>query len=468
MSVHLLVDFGSTYTKLVAVDLEKEEIVGTSRSMTTVKTDVLEGFNLALEKLEKAHPDMGEITAISACSSAAGGLKMAAIGLVEELTAEAAKRACLGAGALVNHVYSHHLSKKEIKELKQANIDIILLAGGTDGGNKECIIHNAKKLAEAKLDVPVIVAGNKDAEDEIDEIFAAAETEYYIVDNVMPKLRELHVESAKEVIRKIFITKIIEGKGIKKAEQKTGEIIMPTPEAVLQAAELLAKGHEDEEGLGELMVIDIGGATTDVHTIGRGLPKRTEVILKGLQEPFAKRTVEGDLGVRHSANALLSIVSPFGFRKYYREPDAEEDDKLDDDFFENGVKKRQEQIDYLPESDEEKAFDRALARICTDYSMSRHVGSVEVVHTPLGNMYYQTGKDLTSMKYVIGTGGVLIFNEDAKAILREVQHKSDKKLELRPTDSEFLIDEMYIMSAMGLLGQKHPKLALKLLKRHLR
>ncbi len=457
MSVHLLVDFGSTYTKLTAVDLEEERIVGTSKAMTTVKTNVLDGFNNALEKLKNANPNMKEITAISACSSAAGGLKMVAIGLVEELTVEAAKRACLGAGALVNLVFSHHLSRKEIKQLKAAEIDIILLAGGTDGGNQECILHNAKKLADAKLNVPIIVAGNKDAQDEIEEIFTKSGDEFYIVDNVMPKLKQLNVKEAKEVIRQIFITKIIEAKGIKKAEEQTGEIIMPTPEAVLIAAELLAKGHEDVEGFGELMVIDIGGATTDVHTIGAGFPKRSEVIFKGLQEPFAKRTVEGDLGMRYSANALVSLVSPYEFKQY---SSYEHDISA-------AAKKRHDNVDYLPESEEEREFDRALARICCDYSMSRHVGQVEVVYTPLGNMYYQTGKDLTDIRYVIGTGGVLINNEDAKEILREVNQKSNKKLELRPSDPEFLIDQKYILSAMGLLGQKYPKLAIKLMKENL-
>ncbi|MFH5881160.1 methylaspartate mutase accessory protein GlmL [Liberiplasma polymorphum] len=457
MGAHLLVDFGSTYTKLTVVDLEKETLIGTSKAMTTVKTNVLDGFDLALEKLHAAYSDMPEITGVSACSSAAGGLKMAAIGLVEELTVEAAKRACLGAGALVNVVFSHHLSRKEIKQLKSADIDIILLAGGTDGGNKECIIHNAKKLKDAKLDVPIIVAGNKDAADEIEEIFEDSDQEYYICDNVMPKLKQLDVKDAKKIIRQIFITKIIEAKGIKKAEEKTGEIIMPTPEAVLLAAELLAKGFEDVEGYGELMVIDVGGATTDVHTIGEGFPKRSEVIFKGLQEPFAKRTVEGDLGMRYSANALLSLVSPYEFKQYYQ---------YDCDI-EIAAKKRHDNVDYLPDTDEEREFDKALARICCDFSMSRHVGHVEVVYTPLGNMYYQTGKDLTDTKYVIGTGGVLINNDDAKEILKEVNHKADKKLELRPADPIFLIDRKYILSAMGLLSQKYPRLALKLMKEHL-
>ena len=461
MKPYLLVDFGSTYTKLTAVDIENEYIVGTAKSPTTVETNVLEGYDRAFKHLIDDHPAISGIAGVSACSSAAGGLKMAAIGLVEELTVEAAKRACLGAGALVEAVYTHHMTRREARELKEKNIDIILLAGGTNGGNKECIIHNAKRLKEIEIDVPIIVAGNKDAQDDIEDIFEGTNIEYFIVNNVMPKLKKLDVIEAKNQIRKIFIEKIIEAKGISKVAEKIGDIIMPTPEAVLQAAELLSKGYEEEEGFGDLIVIDIGGATTDVHTIGEGLPKRSEVILKGLEEPFAKRTVEGDLGMRYSARALLSLVSNYEFKQYF-----EEDDECEHNI-EKSLNRRSSHVDFIPETKDEKSFDKAIAKICTDVSVSRHVGHVEVVHTPLGDMYYQTGKDLTGIRYIIGTGGVLINHGDAKRILNQVTKRSTKALELRPISPSILIDRSYIMAAMGLLSQKYPKLALKLLKQYL-
>ena len=119
MKPYLLVDFGSTYTKLTCVDLDGEYIIGTSKAPTTVTTNVLDGYDQALEWLLKDHPEITEISGISACSSAAGGLKMAAIGLVEELTVEAAKRTCLGAGAIVKEVISHQIKKKEDKKLKE-------------------------------------------------------------------------------------------------------------------------------------------------------------------------------------------------------------------------------------------------------------------------------------------------------------------------------------------------------------
>ena len=180
MKPYLLVDFGSTYTKITCVDLDREYIIGTSKATTTVETHVLDGYDKAYNRLIRDHPEIKEkdISGISACSSAAGGLKMAAIGLVEELTVEAAKRACLGAGAIVNLVFSHHMTKREVKKLLETDIDIILLAGGTDGGNQECILHNAKRLRDSEIDVPIIIAGNKDATDEIDEIFEGSGMEY--------------------------------------------------------------------------------------------------------------------------------------------------------------------------------------------------------------------------------------------------------------------------------------------------
>lgn len=91
MDCYLFIDFGSTYTKLTLVDIEKEEIVATSKSYTTVEIDVMIGYERALEKLYGKVKSNINIVKRLACSSASGGLKIISIGLVPELTAEAAK-----------------------------------------------------------------------------------------------------------------------------------------------------------------------------------------------------------------------------------------------------------------------------------------------------------------------------------------------------------------------------------------
>jgi uncharacterized protein (TIGR01319 family) len=210
MKAYLAIDFGSTYTKLTAIDLDNEVILATAKDITTVEDDIMIGFNKAFNKLKieinkKINFDEINFVNKTACSSAAGGLKMVAIGLVPELTAEAAKKAALGAGARVIKTYAYELNSRELEEIKNTALDIILLAGGTDGGNKECIIHNAKMLAEFKVKIPVVVAGNKAATDEIENILKEAEIDCYITENVMPFINKLNVEPSREEIRKVFM-----------------------------------------------------------------------------------------------------------------------------------------------------------------------------------------------------------------------------------------------------------------------
>ncbi|QCX33056.1 MutL protein [Caloramator sp. E03] len=459
MDAILLIDFGSTYTKLTAVDIENEEIIGTSKDLTTVEDDIMIGFNNAFNKLMENIKDK-DINFIEklACSSAAGGLKMIAIGLVPELTAEAAKRAALGAGARILGVYSYELSKGEIEEIISKKPDIILLAGGTDGGNKDCIIHNANLIAKHIKNVPVVVAGNKNARDEIEDIFKAEGIYYKATENVMPRLNAINVEPAREVIREIFMEKIIEAKGMKKAEIFINGILMPTPAAVLKAARILADGTDKEEGIGELIVIDIGGATTDVHSIAKGEPSKPGVTLRGLQEPYAKRTVEGDLGMRVSAVSLFEAAGTRRIKKFV--PGTQFD-------VEERCKFLQRNVNVVPKTINEIEFDEALGMVATEMAMERHVGVIESVYTPMGIIYSQVGKDLLNIRYLIGTGGVLVHSSNPKKILSAGIFSMESPNFLKPLNPEILIDRTYILSAMGLLSEKYPDKAVRIMKKYM-
>lgn len=459
VKAYLLIDFGSTYTKLTAVDIENEEILATAKDITTVDSDIMVGFNKAYEKLlEQLNGKNVEFVNKLACSSAAGGLKMIAVGLVPELTAEAAKRAALGAGARVLKVYSFELTLKEIEEIKNSNLDIILLAGGTDGGNKDCIIHNANMLARGGVKLPIVVAGNKVAEDEIIRIFDEADMYYRVTENVMPRLNHLNVEPAREEIRKIFMNKIVEAKGMKSAESFISGILMPTPAAVLKAARVLSEGSDKEEGIGDLVVVDIGGATTDIHSLADGEPTKVGVDLRGLEEPFAKRTVEGDLGMRYSALSLWEAAGTRKVQKYLQDKSVN---------VEENCKYRSENIRMVPQTEEEIKFDEAMAKVATDMAMERHVGIVETVYTPMGNVYTQTGKDLMELKYLIGTGGVLVHSKNPKEILKAGTFDMSNPTYLKPQHPEYLLDKTYILSAMGLLAEELPDMAVRIMKRYL-
>lgn len=459
INAYLLIDFGSTYTKLTAVDIEKEEILGVEKAITTVEDDIMIGFQNAFLKL-KENVKLKDVNFIKklACSSAAGGLKMVAIGLVPELTAEAAKRAALGAGARVLKVYSYELTRNEINEIKNSNLDIILLAGGTDGGNKECLIHNAKMIAASDIKVPVIVAGNKVASDEVEDILKNTDIFYRITENVMPKLNVLNVEPAREEIRKVFMKKIIEAKGMSNAENFINGILMPTPAAVLRAAQILSEGSDKEEGIGDLVVIDIGGATTDIHSIGDGEPSKPGVTLRGLQEPISKRTVEGDLGMRYSAVSLFEAVGTRKFQKYLNDKDID---------VEGSCKYRTENIRMVPIDESEIKFDEAMAKVATETAMDRHAGVIESMYTPMGVLITQVGKDLLPVKYLIGTGGVLVHSKNPADILKAGTFNMENPTYLKPENPKILLDKTYIMSAMGLLSEDYEDMALRIMKKYL-
>lgn len=457
MARYLMVDFGSTFTKLVAVDTEVGDIIGTASHFTTVATDITIGYEKALDRL---HQKIGDVRfdKIIGCSSAAGGLKMAAIGLVEELTLEAAKRVCLGAGAKVDLAFSHHLTNGDIQKIIDNKIDIILLCGGTDGGNSECVLYNQMMLAKHQIKIPIIYAGNKSCHDEIIPIIKEYGLNEFICENVMPRLNVLNIDSARDKIREVFLKNIIVAKGIKKIESQIDKVILPTPESVLRAARLLADGYVHEQGLGEIVLVDIGGATTDMYSICSNSAKRSDVIIKGLEEPYAKRTVEGDLGMRYSALGVLKSLTAEEIKTINLDEGVDLEKEL---IF------RSENVDNVPENEHQVHIDRIMGRICTSKAMSRHVGKMEEMYTPMGMLYNQYGKDLSKIDYVIGTGGVLVHNQDPSKILTALEYNVKYPLELRPVKPKYLIDKDYILASMGLLAEIDPSLALKIMKKHI-
>ncbi|BBB89990.1 MAG TPA: methylaspartate mutase accessory protein GlmL [Methylomusa anaerophila] len=453
----LLIDFGSTYTKITAVDLGQEVVLGTASGITTVETDITDGLNQALEHLF-IYTGKLEFSKVLGCSSAAGGLKMIAIGLVPEMTAEAAKRAALGAGARVLKVFSHELSEYEMDEIALLKPDILLLAGGTDGGNQKVILHNASMLAELNLDIPVVVAGNKSVAPTVVKILAAKMSEVVTTENVMPKLDELNIEPARNAVRDVFLRRIVEAKGLNKANQIVDKMVMPTPAAVLRAAELFGRGGGGEAGLGDLMAVDIGGATTDVYSIAKGNPAKPGVVLQGLPEPFGKRTVEGDLGMRYSAAALLKAAGAemiAGYAGVAEQAVTEYIEKVAAD------------IKYLPQNESEAKLEIAMGRACVRLSADRHVGRIAEVFSPMGQTYIQTGKDLTQVTVVVGTGGVIINNPAPAEILQGIMFDRSYPQILKPMKPVFMIDKDYIMASMGLLGEEYPAVAVRMMKKYI-
>lgn len=453
----LLVDFGSTYTKVVAVDLRRASVIARAHRPSTVDRDVTIGLHGALEALGAAGADRGALRLAS--SSARGGLRMVAVGLVPTLTAEAARQAALGAGAKIVKTFSHELTRGDVDEIVALAPDLLLLAGGTDGGNRTVIEHNARVLGASALAAPVIVAGNRRARDAVVDALAAGGKRLFVTENVLPELDQLNVEPARAVIREAFVRHIVDAKGLDRAMDMVHDIIMPTPAAVMEAAQLLANGTSADEGWGDLMVVDVGGATTDVHSVSDA-PPGEGLLPRGLPEPVAKRTVEGDLGVRVSAQSVVAAAASHDLRPAL----ARRLSAADAMPRANALATHTERLaDTLEDTD----FDITLAEACVDLAVARHVGRVKESYTVNGPVKVLHGKDLRAVKALIGVGGVFAHGPQPSRVLRAALARNDAPDSLRPAAPALYRDGAYVFYAAGLLARHEPVAALRLLKQTL-
>jgi len=439
MEVDLLVaEIGSTTTMINAFTNIEKNISNSPRHLgqgyapTTVEEgDVILGLQEAIVDLQdKLGVDDLSWQEFMATSSAAGGLKMTVHGLVKDMTVRAAEEAALGAGAVIRQVTVGKLKERQLAKIQEINPNIVLLAGGVDYGEEEIILHNAQALAGLQLEIPVIYAGNKVLQEEVADIFAEEDTEIMLAENVYPEIDKLNIQPTRELIQKVFANHIVKAPGMEKIKDWLAIDMMPTPGAVMQAARLL------KEEIGNLVVFDVGGATTDVHSVTEESGKVKELLVS--PEPEAKRTVEGDLGVYLNAPQVYKMLE------------------------QNHDLPPREDLAPLPRNAEEEKFVEELTARAVKIALERHAGSFRDYYGSGGRQTVAEGKDLTAVKWLIGTGGALTRLAGGKDILASLRTRASRRL-FPPPEAKVLLDTKYIMASLGVMSQKYQRAALKLL-----
>lgn len=457
MGVVALADFGSTYTKLSLVDREEGRLLARAEAPTSIGSDLMEGYAAALAAAKGALGEPVEVEHELAVSSAGGGLRVAAVGLVADLTAAAARQAALNAGARVVSVLAGNLDAGQLDELAAARPEIVLFAGGTDGGQAELVLENARRLAARELGGYAVVACNAAVAEQAAELLRAAGTDATVAANVMPQLGRMEIESAREAILHVFLEHVIGGKGLSASPEFEQMVKMPTPEAVLEATRLLSRGADGVPGVGDVMVVDVGGATTDIHS-----DRAAEAATPGIEgplliAPLTLRTVEGDLGLRAGAAGVLAADDRF----------ITEHADTDEDSIRQSVLYRSEHPKWIPEYPDEAQLDRLLAIGCATHAVTRHCGTMLLTRGEGGPpTLVREGPDLREVTKILGTGGVFVHREDGKEILRQALTRRAPR-SLAPRDPDLRIDANYILAAAGLLASLDSGAALRLLRREL-
>ncbi len=468
----LVAEIGSTTTVVSAFDgsLRREAAAGATPCLlgqgvaatSVLDGDVTVGVNAARAQIEASTGPL-EPREFLATSSAAGGLRMTVHGLTAKMTAMAAREAALGAGGVVEYQTAGKLRRHDLERIAAARPNVVMLAGGVEGGDVETVLHNAEMLvqvdfaaaarsargaaaagAEEAVDGAVaaeaaggadhaapiqdrvlaagkkpmvIYGGNSAVCDEACQILHAAGFDVRVTPNVYPGIDELDVVPARAVIHDAFEDHIIHAPGMERIGALVTGRILPTPGAVLVAAETLA------ETLGDLVVIDVGGATTDVHSVTDGSVEYAALQVE--PQPHSKRTVEGDLGTYVSAPHVVEMLAQ-GERPMKLPP-------------------------AIPTTPEEVHAALTLAHYAAVTAVQRHAGQLAHLYTPTGRQTVARGRDLTACRWVIGTGGAFTRLPGGEALLLDVRAKNGGDRLLPPKDARCVVDRDYIFACCGVL-----------------
>ena len=448
MAYAISVDIGSTYTKgaLFGYDEQKTaplEVLAAAVTPTTVE-NLPDGYERVAAELRRSLPlGAREEPGVFFSSSAKGGLAIYALGIVPELTLKTAKLTALSAGGKVVGFSAYKLTSKDLRVLEEGRPDVVLLAGGTNGGNESYLRHNAKQLMRSdylRERATVVFAGNEVLAEEIPEALKEAGFSVRVAENIMPEVDEINPQNAREHIREVFLQRIVKGKGLDVIVNQVGRAPNPTPYAVLSLVEAISLNAPD---FGEFVLIDLGGATTDIYSYARDEHGAERVVYRGLPEPLVKRTVEGDLGMRVSARSVAEFV-----------PEETAHNKDFQDF----IAKINADTSYLPPDEQGKNYDRIMARTCIDLALQRHAGTQKRVFTAMGDAFIQQGKDLRGVSKLIGSGGYLSragdFVYDGRTAERIGALQNGEQVSLLPQKIDYYRDVQYIFPLLGNLVEE--------------
>ena len=430
------VDVGSTFTKAALVELDSGRLLGTASHRTTVDTDVMDGVDACRAALA------AEGAEVVACSSAGGGLRLAVVGYEREVTAEAGHRVGLSAGARVVHVASGPMATADVRDLAGARPDVVLLVGGTDGGNSEVLLHNADRLARSRLRVPVVAAGNADSREEVVALLDGGARTVIGAPNVLPEIGRLAPGPARAAIREVFIRHVIGGKRLSRRADFPAMVRAATPDAVLSGVELLADGHEDVPGAGDVLVVDVGGATTDVYSVvtpqGEDAVLRKEVV----EVMWRSRTVEGDLGMRWGAVGVVDAA--VGERLLGAGEEAA---------LRAAAEVRVADPSYLPSSGDERAVDARLAELAARW---RCAGTAAAARTCA-----------TCGWWSARAGCCATARRSCAPRCWGRRPRTSRVGGRCPSAPGLVVDDAYVLAAAGLLSADDPGTAARLLAGHL-
>jgi uncharacterized protein (TIGR01319 family) len=423
MEYILVTDVGSTTTKARFFSNKSGEwrFVVAGEAPTTVEApyeDVTMGVQNAVREIEEltGHkilaPDGSGITVpfdsgagvdlYCTTSSAGGGLQMMVGGFIKAITAESANRAALGAGSIVMDVFAEDDGRapyQKIRRIRSLRPDMILVAGGTDGGDTTHVIQLIEliKAADPKprlgvsYNLPLVYAGNKDvrpqAQNLLGENFALE-----IVDNLRPVLEVENTEPARRAVHELFMEHVMShAPGYPNLMKWTDVDIMPTPAGEGMAIQLIADTFKKNT-----IGVGLGGATTNVYSV--------------VDSRFV-RSVSANLGMSYSVSNVMKEAGLGNIMRWLPFDRDEED-------IGRRLSNKMIRPTTIPQTLEELIIEHSVAREALRLGLEHHKSiATRLKGMKLGEGFErgtffdqelaETYIDMLTLEVIAGTGGLL-------------------------------------------------------------
>ncbi len=338
-------DVGSTWTKAALVRSDGS-LAGFAEHPTTV-SDVLTGVDAAVRAVLAAAPGAAG-PELLACSSAGGGLRLAVVGAERLAAEEAGHRVARSAGARVVHVHGGPLDPGDVRALRGSRPGVVLLTGGADGDDPAPLLHNAARLARARVRFPIVLAGNESARDDALALLTATGRTVVACPNLTPRRGELVPGPARAAVAELHGHHVLGGRSPAAAPRFRRMARIATPGAVSAGAALLAAMLDTR-----VLVVDVGCATTDVH-----------LALPAGSAPSLLSTAEGDLGMRAAAGGVLIEGQAEGVV-----------DPVEADLLGPTVARMTTEVGYVPRDPGGAAEDRRIAALAALLAVRRHLAA---------------------------------------------------------------------------------------------
>jgi uncharacterized protein (TIGR01319 family) len=467
MNSILATDCGSTTTKAILIERRGDEyrLATRGEAPTTVEApveDVTRGVLNAVGEIEElrgrrflsegriVRPQAGDVGADAyiSTSSAGGGLQMMVAGVVAKMTAESATRAALGAGAIVMDTIAtddRRAPHEKIERIRQLRPDMILLAGGTDGGTTSHVVAIAELVAAARprprlgqgFDLPVIFAGNAKAVGEIQRVLAG-KVALQVVPNLRPVLERENLTPARDAIHELFMEHVMQqAPGYAKLMTWTDAPIMPTPGAMGLMIQAVAR----KDGT-NVVGVDIGGATTDVFSVFGGV---------------FNRTVSANLGMSYSVSNVLAEAGVANIRRWAV-------GRVDEPELRDRIGNKMIRPTTIPQTLDELKIEQAIAREALRLAFVQHkqfavalkgVQTARTISDAFGQSASgQTLVDMMKLDLLVGSGGVLSHApRRAQAALMMIDAFAVEGV------TELAVDSIFMMPHLGVLSTVNERAA---------